>query len=35
MFSIPGKAPVSMTDAAAAQIAKLMAKGGTEGLRIG
>ncbi|MEO0913245.1 MAG: iron-sulfur cluster assembly accessory protein [Pseudomonadota bacterium] len=35
MFAIPGKPPVTMTDAAARQIAKLMAEGGTEGLRIG
>jgi len=35
MFSIPGKQAVSMTDSAARQIARLMAKGGTKGLRIG
>ncbi|MSU91001.1 iron-sulfur cluster assembly accessory protein [Rhodobacteraceae bacterium 2CG4] len=35
MFSIPGKAPVTMTPAAARQIARLMHKGGTKGLRIG
>ena len=35
MFGIPGKQAVSMTDAAAKQIAKLMAKDGTQGLRIG
>ena len=35
MFSIPGKAPVSITPAAAAQIAKLMDKDGSKGLRIG
>ena len=35
MFGIPGKQAVTMTDAAAAQIAKLMAKDGHEGLRIG
>ena len=35
MFGIPGKQAVSMTDAAAAQIAKLMTKGGHQGLRIG
>ncbi len=35
MFSIPGKQAVSVTGAAEAQIAKLMAKGGTKGLRIG
>ena len=35
MFGIPGKSPVSLTPAAAAQIAKLMQKGGTKGLKIG
>lgn len=35
MFGIPGKQAVSMTDKAAKQIAKLMAQGGTQGLRIG
>jgi iron-sulfur cluster assembly protein len=35
MFGIPGKQAVSITDKAAAQIAKLMAKDGTQGLRIG
>ncbi len=35
MFGIPGKQAVSMTDKAAAQIAKLMAKDNTQGLRIG
>ncbi|NNU80532.1 iron-sulfur cluster assembly accessory protein [Halovulum dunhuangense] len=35
MFSIPGKSPLTMTPAAARQIAKLMAQGGTKGLRIG
>jgi iron-sulfur cluster assembly protein len=35
MFGIPGKQAVTMTDAAAKQIAKLMAKDGTQGLRIG
>ena len=35
MFGIPGKQAVSMTSKAAAQIAKLMQEGGTEGLRIG
>ena len=35
MFGIPGKQAVTMTDKAAAQIAKLMAKDNTEGLRIG
>ncbi len=35
MFSIPGKQAVSMTPAAAAQIAKLMEKEGHKGLRIG
>ena len=35
MFGIPGKQAVPITPAAAAQIAKLMAKGGSKGLRIG
>ena len=35
MFSIPGTPPVTMTEAAARQIARLMAEGGTQGLRIG
>lgn len=35
MFSIPGKQAVTMTPSAATQIAKLMAKGGSKGLRIG
>ncbi len=35
MFAIPGKQAVTMTEKAAAQIAKLMAKGDTKGLRIG
>ena len=35
MFGIPGKQAVSMTPAAAAQIAKLMARDNREGLRIG
>jgi iron-sulfur cluster assembly protein len=35
MFGIPGKAAVTMTPAAAAQIARLMAKQGAKGLRIG
>jgi iron-sulfur cluster assembly protein len=35
MFSIPGKQAVSITPAAAKQIAKLMAKEGHSGLRIG
>ena len=35
MFGIPGKQAVSITDKAAIQIAKLMAKEGTQGLRIG
>ncbi|MEO0370133.1 MAG: iron-sulfur cluster assembly accessory protein [Pseudomonadota bacterium] len=35
MFAIPGKQAVTMTDKAAAQIAKLMSKGDTKGLRIG
>ncbi|WP_432450276.1 HesB/IscA family protein [Aliiroseovarius marinus] len=35
MFGIPGKSPISMTQAAEAQIAKLMARDGHKGLRIG
>ncbi|MEM8981154.1 MAG: iron-sulfur cluster assembly accessory protein [Pseudomonadota bacterium] len=35
MFSIPGKQAVTITPKAAAQIAKLMAKDGSQGLRIG
>ncbi|THH38817.1 iron-sulfur cluster assembly accessory protein [Aliishimia ponticola] len=35
MFSIPGKQAVTMTDRAAAQISRLMAKEGHKGLRIG
>jgi len=35
MFGTPGKQALTMTPAAAAQIARLMAKGGTKGLRIG
>ncbi|GKY87586.1 HesB/IscA family protein [Sinisalibacter aestuarii] len=35
MFSIPGKQAVSITPKAAAQIARLMEKDGTQGLRIG
>ena len=35
MFGIPGKQAVSLTPAAAAQIARLMAKQGSQGLRIG
>jgi iron-sulfur cluster assembly protein len=35
MFGIPGKAAVTMTPTAAAQIARLMAKQGSKGLRIG
>ena len=35
MFGIPGKSPVTMTTAAETQIARLMAKGGSKGLRIG
>ena len=35
MFSIPGKAPVTMTPAAVSQIAKLMARDQAKGLRIG
>ena len=35
MFSIPGKSPVTMTPAAEAHIARLMAAEGKKGLRIG
>lgn len=35
MFGIPGKQAVTLTDAATRQIAKLMASGGSQGLRIG
>ena len=35
MFGIPGKAAVTLTPAAVAQIARLMARDGREGLRIG
>ncbi|WP_424931192.1 HesB/IscA family protein [Amaricoccus macauensis] len=35
MFGIPGKPPISMTAAAEAQIARLMARGDKKGLRIG
>ncbi len=35
MFGIPGKQAVTITDKAAAQIAKLMQNDGTQGLRIG
>jgi len=35
MFGIPGKQAVTMTPAAAKHIAKLMARDGSEGLRIG
>ena len=35
MFGIPGKQAVTLTEAAARQIAKLMAKEGSKGLRIG
>ncbi len=35
MFGIPGKQAVKITPKAAQQIAKLMAKDGTKGLRIG
>jgi iron-sulfur cluster assembly protein len=35
MFAIPGNPPVTMTDAAAGQIRKLMARDGHHGLRIG
>ncbi|MBV7409725.1 iron-sulfur cluster assembly accessory protein [Maritimibacter sp. DP1N21-5] len=35
MFSIPGKQAVTITERAATQIAKLMSRDGTQGLRIG
>ena len=35
MFGIPGKAAVTLTPAAAKQIARLMDKQGSKGLRIG
>ena len=35
MFGIPGKQAVTVTPAASRQIAKLMASGGSQGLRIG
>ncbi len=35
MFGIPGKAAVTLTPIAAQQIARLMAKQGSQGLRIG
>ncbi len=35
MFGIPGKPPVTLTEAAQSQILRLMAKGDTKGLRIG
>lgn len=35
MFGIPGKQAVTMTPAAAAQITRLMARDGAQGLRIG
>ncbi len=35
MFGIPGKSPVTITPSAEAQIARLMEKGATKGLRIG
>ena len=35
MFAIPGKAALTVTPAAAAQIARMMAREGREGLRIG
>jgi iron-sulfur cluster assembly protein len=35
MFAIPGQAPVTVTPSAAAQIARLMARGNSAGLRIG
>jgi iron-sulfur cluster assembly protein len=35
MFGIPGKPPVSITEAARSQIVRLMDQGGKKGLRIG
>ncbi|MEM8850598.1 MAG: iron-sulfur cluster assembly accessory protein [Pseudomonadota bacterium] len=35
MFAIPGQSPVTVTDAAAAQIARLMSQKDAAGLRIG
>ena len=35
MFAIPGKSPVTMTPAAERQIARMMTRDGTKGLRIG
>ena len=35
MFGIPGKAPVTLTPRAVAQIARLMAKDGAYGLKLG
>ena len=35
MFGIPGKPPVTLTPAAVRQIARLMARDGAQGLRIG
>ncbi|MEO0426690.1 MAG: iron-sulfur cluster assembly accessory protein [Pseudomonadota bacterium] len=35
MFAIPGKDPVTLTDAAAKRIARLMGDGSVKGLRIG
>ena len=35
MFGIPGKQAVTLTPEAAGQIARLMARGGSKGLRIG
>ncbi len=35
MFALPGKAPVTLTEAAIAQIAALMAREGAAGLKIG
>lgn len=35
MFGIPGKSPITMTEAAERHIARLMAKQGKKGLRIG
>jgi len=35
MFGVPGKQAVTITPAAATQIAKLMARDGSQGLRIG
>lgn len=35
MFALPGQSPVTLTDAAAAQVAKLMAQDNRFGLKIG